>query len=365
MSVVIEKQRAAQVSYLIQLSAEPVAVYQGFYRQRSMAANYALRYQLAFTGYALAVAAWADPASRETTTAALRRVIDRLIERPVWEYWAKRGGSPDPVYRANIMYSGHLAHLMGLSEKISRDRRYDEGFDLIWDEQTRFPYTHSSLVECIHSQMVENAHHGVTCEPGMVYVACNNHAAIANLLHDQTHGTDLARVNHAWLEWAERTMFVRPKTLWPRGIFRAAYSERHRMATPISFAILDAWGLLFLAAFRPEIAARLYPRLQAQLKRGKGGGLRLAAAPFSDRFEIANESLNTAFAYAVAREVGDRETADRLREQLDATAGPVEREGQRWYADCRPAALVTALVTLGDYLEPGGLAALTLGPVPA
>ena len=160
-------------------------------------------------------------------------------------------------------------------------------------------------------------------------------------------------------------MILPPKALWPRGLFRAAYSERHRMATPVCFAILDAWGFLFFAAFRPNVTATLYPRLRAQLKTGRDGGLRLAAAPLSDRFEVANESLNTAFAYAAAREAGDRETAARLRRHLDATAGPVERAGHRWYAGSRPAALVTALVTLGDWLDEGRLAALTLGSVPS
>lgn len=340
-----------QLAYLVWATGDGFAAVMDEAKRWGTAGNYALRYQLAFAGYALAAAARARPEARAMLVDALGRVVDRLIERPVWEYWASRGRGLDPVAQENIMYSGHLAHLIGLYEAAGGDGRYDAGFELIWDDRTRFPYTHASLVERIHAQMAANPHHNVPCEPGLIYFSCNTHAAWANLLHDRAHGTSLARINDDWLDWSRRHLIVPPGSIWPRGVVRAAHSERHRLTVPLSLALIDAWSLLFLAGLDPGTARAGYPRLRRQLKPGRDGGLRLRAAPLSDRLEVSNECLNTALAYGAARALGDDDAAGRLRRHLDAAGGPVERDGRRWYAGARPAVLVTALVTLGDCLD--------------
>lgn len=344
--------------YFHRLASEPAGSWNGFYHARSEAMNFGLRFQLAFIAYAVAAMGWRSPACRFPYAETLRLLVEKMLEKEVWAYWQRHRNPPEPVERENIMYSGHLAHMLGLYEQVSGDRRYDEGFELYWDDDARWTYTHSRLAETIHQQMVANSHRAVVCEPGHVYAPCNNHAVISNLLHDQLHGTQFSRINEAWTEWFQRRMLFSSKSRF-RGVIRAAYLEGQDLALPVTLNFLDAWGLLFMRPYAPELVESLYGRLRNRM-RPSGEGLRLPAPPFTAQMEICNTALNSGFAFVLAREMGDDPTADGIRQFAQERLAPQTTQGEQWFA-AEPAPYVTALFALGAAIEPGALAAWGAG----
>jgi hypothetical protein len=339
--------------YAHDLAHQPPDAWEGFYPARAEAMNYGYRFQLAFLAYAIAALGWRSPACRSPYATLLERLIEKMLQRRVWAYWQRHRDPPEPLERANIMYSGHLAQMIGLYEQMGGDDRYDAGFTLTWNETVAWPYTHTRLVERLYAQMAEVPWRAVTCEPGNVYAACNNHAALANLLHDQLHGTTFAHLNAEWVAWFLQRMVLRRATR-VRGLIAAVYRTDLDLALPISLNFLDAWGLAFLRPYAPEVAEQLYARLVRRLRR-RNGLAWLPASPGLDRLEVCNTALNSGFAYILARELGDTATATALRAYAEARLRPTERNGARWYAT-PPAPYITALFALGDVLVPGDLA---------
>ncbi len=113
-----------------------------------------------------------------------------------------------------------------------------------------------------------------------------------------------------------------------------------------------------MAAWQPELVKKIYPRFRRKLKPA-GKNLRLGALAPNEQWEISTEGLNTAFAFLLAREMGDQETAQRLLNFADENLDLV-REARGWYYQKKPGAYLTALFTLGLTLpsKGGGLAGL-------
>ncbi len=387
------------LKYLHKLAMQPAQNWEGFYRTPNESMNFALRFQIAFAGYALFGLARRTPAYRAPYAAALKALIGRMTQAETWAYWLnaarhsqssseqtiQRSGklqeavdfahsrlglggsiSPDPCLQGNIQYSAHLASLLGFYELLTGDDYFDkEGLVLraeAEDQLFEFRYTHTQLAEHLHAQMEESHFGGVCCEPGRAYVACNNHVCISNLLHDRLHGTQLAGANARWAEWVEKRMLTGglkgglPLPA-PNGLLSVAYMPDLRLSIPISFNLTDAWGLAFMAAWQPDMVRQIYPRLRRRLKAGPDGQLRLGSVGPTESFEISSEALNTAFATVLAREMGDSETFKGLLAWADANFEPVETNEQGRYYAARPAPYVTALLTLAQALsaEGGGL----------
>jgi hypothetical protein len=74
------------------------------------------------------------------------------------------------------MYSAHLAQMIALYESISGDMTYStNGWDFIWDNQTKIHYTTQQLNQVIWNQMNSDPTGGVCCEPGVIFTPCNEH----------------------------------------------------------------------------------------------------------------------------------------------------------------------------------------------
>jgi hypothetical protein len=392
---VMDKNEIKYLNYLLRLANQPGGEWQGFYQSASEGMNFGLRFQLAFSGYALYGLARRTPAYRTPYAKGLENLIEKMLRPEVWAYWfqgatrnlpvvsgvavkpnavevlhsrlglASSAISPDPCREGNVQYSGHLASLLGFYELLSGDRRYDDpGFVLramARGKLYEFPYTHTTLAARIHEQMAENYFHGVCCEPGRAYAACNNHACISNLLYDQLHGTNYAAVNQNWAEWVREKMLTRSGPLplpAPNGLLSVAFMPDLHLPVPLSFNLTDAWGLAFMASWQPELVREIYPRFRQRLK-PKGDGLRLGSRGPNEKFEISTEAINTGFALLLAREMGDRETAAKLQHYADKHFERTESENEVFYA-VKPAPYVTALFALAQALpkEGGGLASL-------
>ena len=99
------------------------------------------RYHLAFAGYAAAaVGMRGDAEVRARVGKVIGNGLERMIRSDVWcysqskSYWGKKPWAPDPCYRENVMYTGHLLHLLAYFELFTGDRRYHReggGWDFV------------------------------------------------------------------------------------------------------------------------------------------------------------------------------------------------------------------------------------------
>lgn len=384
------------LKYLADLAAQPPGNWAGFYRTPVEGMNFGLRFQIAFSGYALYGLARLTPAYRLPYATGLENLIEKMTRPETWAYWfqgAARAAAPtepatgpagrfktalefthsrlgmggavpaDPCQQGNIQYSAHLASLLGFYELLTGDQRFDRpGLTLSAQangQSFNFSYTHSSLAGRIHEQMQDSHFGGACCEPGRAYAACNNHACISNLLHDRLHGTNFAGVNQRWADWMKKRMLTGgvkgglPLPA-PNGLLSVAYMPDLHLPIPVSFNLTDAWGLAFMAAWDEITARQIYPRFRKRLKTGPHHSLYLGSVGPNESAEISTTGLNTAFAAVFAREMGDQTTFERLvawaDRQLDPLTGP---QGERFYR-AKPGAYITALLALALALPPEG-----------
>jgi hypothetical protein len=367
------------LNYLHALLTQPVGSWEGFYRALSPSMNFALRYQLAFSTYALAAMAQRTPAYRTPYVEAMRGAIEKMLHVDTWGYWRvpqeeeagiasaghvavlvsphRRGpaGPPsDPIARDNLQYSGHLSTMLGLYEKVSGDSRYDEPFTLSDPESgVSYTYTHSAVAERIHAQQQRNSFGGVCCEQGMAYVPCNNHALASNTLHDALHGTQYRRDNARWLKTVRSKMVLKGPAL--RGVFGTAYMKDFKMATPVAFNFTDAWGLAFMLPFDRGLVRKLYGKFK---KRGVvhagADGAYIGSSPMSERTEISDVPINTGFGLVLARGMGDTGLARELA-RYAASAFDAGWDGNRYFYRGAPRTMhATTLFALASAIEPGG-----------
>ena len=105
------------------------------------------RYNIAFAGYAAAAIGQRGNASvRARVGRVLGHCIERMLDPDVWgysqskSYWGKKPWAPDPCYRENVMYTGHLLQLLAYYELFTGDTRYHRtggGWDFAWTDGRR------------------------------------------------------------------------------------------------------------------------------------------------------------------------------------------------------------------------------------
>jgi Linalool dehydratase/isomerase len=365
---------AGYLRYLHSVLTRPLEDWSSFYTPRSANANFALRYQIAFASYALAALATLTPAYHRPYADALRAAIARMIDYATWRYWeltpgvphnpTQQGYSPDPLAWGNVQYAGHLSTMLGLYAKLTGDHRYaDEGFVLEGGGH-RFSHTYHDVAATIHQQMADNQCHGVSCEPGCVYLSCNNHSMSSNLLHDQLYASDYAAVNAEWVAWLKQHMLAGMFPTLKHGLFNVVYMSEMKHALPVSFNFTDGWGIGLLAPFARSLATELYPRYRREVRRVKPKLAYVPSGPMTERMEVSDRPLNTAFGYVAARELGDPATADAIHNYAVARLGLGERDGQLACWDAARTLYVTALFALGsvDAAPGAGWSAIVLAP---
>jgi hypothetical protein len=345
--------------------------------------NFALRYQVAFATYAVAMLQQATPAYRAPHLDAMRAAIEKMLHRDVWGYWRvpqsqdnhDRGGSShssqialmvaphqraiagapsDPIAQNNLQYSGHLSTILGLYEKLSGDHTFDSPFTLRDPASgAEFIYTHSKVAERIHSQMEQNRFGGVCCEPGMAYVPCNNHAMASNTLHDALHGTNYRQANAGWLKTVRGKLVLKGPSI--RGVFGTAYMKDFGLATPVAFNFTDAWGLAFMVPFARPLVRRLYGKFKKRaISRSGSDGAYVGSAGVSERMEISDTPVNTGFGLILARAMGDAPLAADISRYSEKTFGAKWHGNLYSYAGATRTLHATALYALAEAMQPGG-----------
>jgi hypothetical protein len=205
-----------------------------------------IRYHAAFAGYAAAVAGMHTPAYPEITAKIMRDTIDHMLDRFTWHYveyyWQDAPTFPDPVAFENIMYSGHLLHLLAFYEAMTGDERFRaEGFDFVWDENTSLHYDTLKLAEVIADQMRRSGSGGVCCEPGLVFFPCNNHPQVGLLTLESMGLGRWPEERRRWEEFALSGF----GTIFGGGAFKLLYMPRYKVFVPRGVPGLDGWSVLW------------------------------------------------------------------------------------------------------------------------
>ena len=300
---------------------------------------FAKRYSIAFAGYAAAAIGMRGDAE---VTNRVGRILDncvqRMLRRDVWaysqskSYWGKKPWAPDPCYRENVMYTGHLLQLLAFYEWFTHDRKYwEKGFDFVWKPDRKVHYTVQRLIDVTVEQMRGNPSGGVTCEPGLLFFPCNNHPHYAFRLFARLGHGDWSADAAKWEDWA---LSHYPGPMMGGGALKLVYHVRTGMFYPRGNPGLDGWSVLWYEAWARDrataldlwksAAAKIDWRMYADPSDAVAGSGCCDPQPVS-------AAVAAAFLCAAARACDDPDTAARLEGPLDAKY-LVRRVG-RYYLD--------------------------------
>lgn len=302
------------------------------------------RYQIAFCGYAATALGLRNGGElRGRAVKVLLACIERYLRNDVWGYsqsrwyWGRKPWAPDPCYRENVMYTGHLLQLLAFYELLSGDDRFWRGgFDFRWKDGRCVHYDVKKLIDVTVRQMRQGPTGGISCEPGLCFFPCNNHPHVAlKVFAALGHGdwsSDAAR----WERWA-LPRYLRPA--FGGGLFNLVYHVRGGFFYPRGQDGLDAWSLLWYEPWASDrrVAVALWRQVASALGWARYDDLRDSSTPDADCRTPNPVSAPTEaiFLAAAARACDDAPTAERLERRIDALY-LVVRDGGEVYWNMAP-----------------------------
>ena len=284
------------------------------------------RYHIAFAGYAAAaLGIRGDAAQKAVVGRILENCIRRYLRREVWaysqaeNYWGKKPWAPDPCYRENVMYTGHLLQLLALYECFTGDTKYwRSGFDFVWNRKKAVHYDVKKLIDVTVEQM-RAGNGGVTCEPGLLFFPCNNHPHFALKLFAKLGHGDWTAEARRWEKWALAN-YARP--LMGGGALNLVCHAGTGIFYPRGYSGLDAWSLLWYEPWAENrgTALALWEEAKKSLDWKK---LETPADTVTEAVDCMNpqqapDTVLAAFLAAAARACDDPVSAERLEKPLDA-----------------------------------------------
>ncbi len=325
--------------YVLDLALQPHESWQGFFFVRpEQFREGAVRYQLNFVSYTAAMYQYScAPAFTGYVAEAQRNVIAKMLDRPVWSYWAWENAwgnlrwTPDPIGHDNVMYSGYLGLMLGLYETMTGDRRYHEPgcLRLRWNADRAFDHDFGTLTDALVDNFARSRLGQYPCEPNWIYPMCNTFAVNALLIYDR-----LRHTNHAGpVVDAVRRSYENGEFCEPDGRLTTARSQYLGIRHPMVGNMGDAITALFLNPSLPDIGRRTW-WLISTFHLGPRG--RRGEVPHHswNRIDPGNYGINTdgftrAALAANAREYGDEDSALALEASLVDRV--VEQHGARRY----------------------------------
>lgn len=285
------------------------------------------RYHIAFSGYAAAALGMrGTDEERRTVGKILDNCIGRILRREVWaysqskKYWGEKPWAPDPCYRENVMYTGHLLQLLALYETFTHDTKYwTQGFDFVWRRERVVHYDVQKLIDVTVEQMRTNDYCGVTCEPGLLFFPCNNHPHYALKLFKKLGYGDWTADARRWEDWA-LGHFQSP--LFGGGALNLVYHVPTGLFYPRGQSGLDAWSLLWYEPWAEKrgTALDLWQKAVSKLdweELDEASDIHPGSGGCRDPQPVP-VSVKAAFLAAAARACDDPATAERLEKTLDA-----------------------------------------------
>jgi hypothetical protein len=224
-----DEKELGQLLWELKLADQDIADFSNFQFVDEQGVS-ASRYSIAFSAYFLAAEQYHKfPAWRDTIQSAFDRINRKMLDKKVWEYWANESRgitkfepnmdrpypeNRDPVSHGNIMYSGHLGHMINLYQMLYNDPKWDQPCSIAfkWDDGTQFVYNNQSLQETMFLQLISNPVPGIECERNAIFPVCNLHPMLSWMLYDQMHRTRYFDAAHPLFDSFFVSNFVDPKT---------------------------------------------------------------------------------------------------------------------------------------------------------
>ncbi len=302
---------------------------------------FAKRYSIAFAGYAAAaIGMRGDADVRKRVGTVLGNCVRRMLKTDVWaysqskSYWGRKSWAPDPCYRENVMYTGHLLHLLALYERFTGDRRYHRkggGWDFVWKDGRKVHYDVEKLIAVTVEQMRKGPNGGVTCEPGLMFFPCNCHPHVALALFGRMGYGDWTADARRWERWALPHYFG---PMLGGGALNLVYHVRGGFMYPRGQGALDGWSMLWYEAWASDrrLALALWEKAKESVDWDWIGsaGDACGGADCCDPQPVS-PSVASVFLAAAARACSDSGTANRLERAVDARF--LRRDGGLYWLD--------------------------------
>ena len=301
------------------------------------------RYHLVYSALGLFVTLKRDPSKADKLRSQLDTIYRGLISKRSWGYWHEWEGPESwPLQQGNLTYAGRLATFIGL---------YIDAFgkppaDLIEVDGRSTTYT--DLSHNIWKQASESPSCGMTCFNKVSMLQCNAYMLINNLFHDRLFGTEFSTANAHWLANVEKNLLSGADT---GSVFYFGTQPNKAIANLEKRAVgTDIWALFPMSDVIPERVSEWFGIWQRNLVFEE----EIAYAQVGDREpeeESSTNELATAWAYCLAKELGQDDLAEKLRRYL----APRAIKG----FEIDP--YTTGLFLMGEHLEKGAFYSLING----
>lgn len=328
----------AALRYPLDLGLQPLGDWDGFHTIDQFRES-ALRYQLQFLQYALAMSQYTrTPAFTGYLAEAQRNAIEKMLEPRVWKYWRYENlwgnlrWNPDPVVRDNVMLSGYWAVMVGLYEATTGDRRYNEPGSLTFrnGEREVYAYDFPRLAEVMRKNMDDSIFCMFPCEPNWIYPFCNSYALNTVILADRLHGNGASGEIVSRFRDAFDQDFLQPD-----GRVVGIRSGRFGFNIPSTVTVSDAVLTFWLNPGMPDVAQRLWWIMRQSTVKPNGGKLFPAQRQWDyidpGNYRIGKDSFSRGAVCLAASEMGDDEVIDDVRASIDEQEQVEEVGGVRRY----------------------------------
>ncbi len=314
-----------------------------FYQPKDESMAMGSRYQLAYTALAHFVALRRDPSQADQLRPQLDTIYRGLIDKRCWKYWHTWNGEQAwPLQKGNLTYAGRLSTFVGF---------YIDAFgeppaDCIeLDGQST---TYSDLSRNLWKQASESPSCGVSCFNNSSMVQCNAHWLINNVLHDRLFGTKFSTANADWISSVEKNLLSGEET----GSMFYFGTQPNKAAANVKKRGIgtDIWALFVMSGTVPERVSEWFEGWQRNLVY-KGEGAYVQVGAHEPEEEASTNELATAWAYCLAKELGQTDRAERLQRFL------LPQVGEGFEVD----PYTTGLFLLGERLETGAFYGLING----
>ena len=349
----LDDYQAGALRRILNLSARAPNDWSGMFGPDNFGEDFsALRFQLAYMAYALALAHLHRlPAAPGVFREPFDNLIQKILSPDCWIYWSHvstadgplnkhLGKLPqkwDPVAEDNIMYSAYVQSMALMYHYLFRDDKYAQPGALTFELKTKFwneggfkfPYDEKSLNELIYWQMAEMGFLGVACEPDCVFQICNQPNLIGFRMHDLVYGGDLAgEASQGYIKaWSEFGMIDEG------GFFRAFVIKQPRLPITIEGASMNFWLMTLLHSWYPKIVEQQYPILKERylLDGPQGSQWIMPPVRFGATIDDPRSAMDMSWAACCASEMGDTETLTNLLAYADRFMNPVWEDGAYFY----------------------------------
>ncbi|NRA89034.1 MAG: hypothetical protein HRU28_16990, partial [Rhizobiales bacterium] len=264
-----------------------------------------IRYQLAYVALAHFIALKANPSLADTLRPQLDAIYRGLIDKRSWKYWHAEQKTPTwPLLRGNLTYAGRLTSFIGFYIDAFGEPPAEQ---IIVDDRT---ISYKELSQNLWDQAAKSPNCGVSCFNNVSMVQCNAHLLINNLLHDRLFNTKLSTTNANWLSTLENNLLSNADS---GSVFYFATLPNLSDANTDRRAIgTDIWILFLMSGIVPDRVTTWFESWQRNII-FKGD---LAYISVGDNEITAGSSSDehaTAWAYCLAKELGQADLAEKLR----------------------------------------------------